>query len=326
MAILSTRKPGMAHNMLRSPLHTRVGSSKIMIRNLGYTIFHQKLPTHHMFLVRSFSTESNVIHSFWKRFYGEKSMYLQSFFKRKGYLVAVITLNGASLLILYTLLVYMDQTPQFQVVIQRMECQAIRRLLLWVLPGFCGSSGVLGLVIMMLFKIDKTENAMLPRGTSGEAESSVPNPIQQQPHGAQEIPQDLLWNELEQPLIEEKERTLQLRAKLANRFYFRNQTVPETLRFEHEVQTHVNVEIEVEKRLRMEGYLPREINNSRAEIRELLLYTRKGKPVQEYILEGYLSEMETDFPNSTPFRILKKARDNHNLSLYKPGDFFYKED
>jgi hypothetical protein len=160
----------------------------------------------------------------------------------------------------------------------------------------------------------------------GEASSSVQNPIQQPPHGAQEMPQDLLWNALEQPLIEEKERTLQLRAKLENRFHGENLTFPKTWRFEQWVQTHVNVEIEVEKRLRMEGYLPREINHSRAEIRELILYNRNGNPVKESILRGYLSELQGDYQNSTPFRIIKKARDNLNLSLYKPGDLFYKED
>lgn len=86
----------------------------------------------------------------------------------------------------------------------------------------------------------------------------------------------------------------------------------------------MNFEIEVEKRLRIEGYFPQHINKTRSEVRELLLYTKKGKPVPESILEVYLSEMETDFPNSTPFQILMKARDSHKLSLYKPGDLYFK--
>lgn len=52
----------------------------------------------------------------------------------------------------------------------------------------------------------------------------------------------------------------------------------------------------------MEGYLPQHINKRRAEILELVLYTKKGKAVQESILEGYLSEMETDFRKSTPLK------------------------
>lgn len=70
----------------------------------------------------------------------------------------------------------------------------------------------------------------------------------------------------EQPLIDEAERAHQLATKLANKFSFRENTYPETLSFQHEVKTHVDVEIEVEKRLRMEGYLPATINRTRTSV------------------------------------------------------------
>lgn len=74
-----------------------------------------------------------------------------------------------------------------------------------------------------------------------EASSSAPKPVQEQAHGAQEIPKENLWNELEQPLIEERERRHQLSSKLAGRCPFRDHTYLETLRFQHEVKSHVDV-------------------------------------------------------------------------------------
>lgn len=82
----------------------------------------------------------------------------------------------------------------------------------------------------------------------------------------------------------------------------------------------------VERQLRMLGYSPATQNNRREEIRNLILYTGRGFPVKEPVLEEYLNEMSTDFSNSTPFKKLMRARDELNLNLYKPGDFFYQND
>lgn len=93
-------------------------------------------------------------------------------------------------------------------------------------------------------------------------------------------------------------RRNQLAAKLAARIHFGNDgndTQLDHFRFQHEVQTHVDVEIELERQLRLEGYTPATINRTRTQIRELLLYNRRGFPVRESILEGYLSEMSDNF-------------------------------
>ena len=161
-------------------------------------------------------------------------------------------------------------------------------------------------------------------GNLGEASSSVPNPVPVD----QEISQDILWNELNQSLLEDEIRREQLSRKLALAMLlksdFPTHTDLESLRFKQEVQTHMVVEIELEKDLRMEGYLPSAINRTRAQVRDLLLYSGNGVPYKKSILDGYLSEMSTDFRKSKPFNKLIKARDNHELCLYKPGDFFYK--
>ncbi|KAI3461610.1 hypothetical protein Pfo_018273 [Paulownia fortunei] len=45
----------------------------------------------------------------------------------------------------------------------------------------------------------------------------------------------------------------------------------------------------------MEGYLPSAINRTRAQVRDLLLYSGNGVRYKKSILDGYLSEMSTDF-------------------------------
>ena len=131
-------------------------------------------------------------------------------------------------------------------------------------------------------------------------------------------------NDVDQPLMDERERREQLAAKLAARLGFHeNRTQVDHFRLQHEVETQLGVEISLERHLRMEGYTPATRNRSRNHIRELVLYTRRGNPVKESILEGYLSEMEDNFSESKPYSLLLKARDNHELNLFKPGDPFF---
>ena len=73
----------------------------------------------------------------------------------------------------------------------------------------------------------------------------------------------------------------------------------------------------------MEGYLPAAINKTREQIRDLILYTQKGYPVKKSILKDYLSEMSTDFRNSTPFRKLINSQKKYELNLYKKGDLYF---
>ncbi|GMN72229.1 hypothetical protein TIFTF001_056005 [Ficus carica] len=171
-------------------------------------------------------------------------------------------------------------------------------------------------------------------GYQGEASSSVPNPVQPygdqgnmaeipnpvQPHAAQDIQQDNLWNELDQPLIDEAERRNQLSTKLANRYSFGERTNRDLLRFERELQTHVEFEIEVERQLRLEGYTPATINRTREQIRDLIFYKTDNSPKSNSTLDRYLREMNGDFHSSAPWKILKNARNNNRLNLYKPGD------
>ena len=173
-------------------------------------------------------------------------------------------------------------------------------------------------------------------GYQGEASSSVPNPVQPygdqgnmaeipnpvQPHAAQDIQQDNLWNELDQPLIDEAERRNQLSTKLANRYSFGERTNRDLLRFERELQTHVEFEIEVERQLRLEGYTPATINRTREQIRDLIFYKTDNSPKSHSTLDRYLREMNGDFHSSAPWKILKNARNNNRLNLYKPGDLF----
>lgn len=70
-----------------------------------------------------------------------------------------------------------------------------------------------------------------------------------EPHNAQAILKDRKWNEL--ALIELRE---QLAAQLRNWSHFHDMMV--SIRFDEEVRTHVEVEIEEERLLRIEGYLP----------------------------------------------------------------------
>lgn len=78
----------------------------------------------------------------------------------------------------------------------------------------------------------------------------------------------------------------------------------------------MEVEIEVERQLCLDGYLPATRNEVRAYIRDLLFYTKSGKPISEWTLEKYLTEMSTDFYSKTPFQLLMKARGNYTLALY----------
>lgn len=91
-----------------------------------------------------------------------------------------------------------------------------------------------------------------------------------QPHGDQDLPQDELVD-----LVERGERVQQLRDKL-EKYSIHNDMDIHDPRFERQLQTHVSFEIELEKRLRMEGYTPDSLNRYRDQIRELILYNSKN--------------------------------------------------
>jgi len=134
-----------------------------------------------------------------------------------------------------------------------------------------------------------------------------------------------LWNDLEHPLIAEEERRNQLAAKLENRFYFRERTPRDLLRFERDLDTHIRFERELEKGLRLDGYTPATIERTREQIRDFLLYTNRSpvRPVRRTLIHAYINQMRTSFQDSDPYRRLLSARDNHRLNLYRPGELFY---
>lgn len=139
-----------------------------------------------------------------------------------------------------------------------------------------------------------------------------------QEEGDAPVHPDDIWNALDQPLLQERERTYQLKKKWISHYNY--DSAFDCIRLENHIKTQLDVEIEIEKSLRLEGYSAATINRTRDQIRDLILYNRQGFPVKETLLERYLAEMSTDFRTSRPCRLLFKARDNHDLSLYKPGE------
>lgn len=87
--------------------------------------------------------------------------------------------------------------------------------------------------------------------------------------------------------MDEAERREQLADILNRRLSPDEITHLDMSRFNNEVQIYVDVEIELERQLRMEGYLPDTINNRRAKIRDIAFYTKKGHLIKEKTLMEY---------------------------------------
>lgn len=93
-----------------------------------------------------------------------------------------------------------------------------------------------------------------------------------------------------------------------------------------QVRIQVSFEIELEKRLRIEGFTPDCINQYRNQLRELFFYDNsyQGKRIKISDLENLTQEMKDmskNFIDSQPWEIISKARDNLDLFLYKPNEF-----
>ena len=94
------------------------------------------------------------------------------------------------------------------------------------------------------------------------------------------------------------------------------------------MRIQVSFEIELEKRLRIEGFTPDCINQYRNQLRELFFYDNsyQGKRIKISDLENLTQEMKDmskNFIDSQPWEIISKARDNLDLFLYKPNEFLY---
>lgn len=94
-------------------------------------------------------------------------------------------------------------------------------------------------------------------------------------------------------------------------------------RFSKKVQTFVDFEIELERRLRQYGYYADTINRKRTQIRNIVFYAKDGSLLKESTLKSYLTQMRNDFLSSIPYNKLCNARDNCEIHLYKPGDLFF---
>lgn len=165
-----------------------------------------------------------------------------------------------------------------------------------------------------------------PESLNPHAPPAIPHAEQQaeMAHPApapEEVPQDAIWEELDQPLIRDEERFSGLKKKrLAYKIDF-SQEINHTL-LDYEICSQMGVEIKLERSLRQEGYPPISINANREKIRGLLFYSR-GRPLSESTLLSYLEEMEEDFEKSRPFPLIKEARKKGDLPLYKAGDLFF---
>nr|QHB79557.1 hypothetical protein [Sesuvium portulacastrum] len=86
------------------------------------------------------------------------------------------------------------------------------------------------------------------------------------------IPEQALWDEIEQPLIPRGERKDEL---LQRRLFFTYgvfDTQVDWVRLDYEVEAQVDVEIEMEKYLRHHAYTPETINANRDKIRGFVFY------------------------------------------------------
>lgn len=165
-------------------------------------------------------------------------------------------------------------------------------------------------------------------GNKGEASSSSPIPPQPaqeihdpvQPHAAQDIPQ----GELNLSLMNEDERRNQLTDIV--RICSSLDELDNYDRFQKKVQTFVDFERELERGLCKKGFLPETINNTRMQIRDIVLYSndKNSSLLKESTINNYLSQMRNNFNESKPFTKLIHARDKGDINLYKPGEpLFY---
>lgn len=151
--------------------------------------------------------------------------------------------------------------------------------------------------------------------------SSVFNAIHEalpQAPAPEEVPQDAIGGELDQPLISDEERFAGLKNRRLSHSINLSKEVDHTL-LDYEITTQMGVEIKLERALRQQGYPPISINANRGKIRGFLFYSR-GRPLSESTLLEYLEEMEEDFEKSRPFQVITKAKARYDLPLYKPGD------
>lgn len=214
------------------------------------------------------------------------------------------------------------------------------RALSWALRGLGCSAGLaltLGFALRFLLFVTGQEFHMLPsgEGTSGPSGSGgsgqppAPAPEGQGPRQPLDpaIPEEVLWDELEQPLIPRGER---VDALLLRRLYGENghpllitdsRYIPvDLVRLGYEVEAQVDVEIELEKFLRHHGYNPGSINANRDKIRGFVFYPHAGKPIPEETLLLDLEQMEENFALSRPFREIEGAINRRDLFLRRPGD------
>ena len=130
-----------------------------------------------------------------------------------------------------------------------------------------------------------SENALL--------QSCFPDEVTSQPHGAHDLPEPHGAHDLPEPhgdqdlpephgdqdqpqvelldLVERGDRELQLRNKLTSHYFHVDRNICDP-RFERRLRIQVSFEIELEKRLRIEGFTPDCINQYRNQLRELFFY------------------------------------------------------
>ena len=140
------------------------------------------------------------------------------------------------------------------------------------------------------------------------------------PSGAQqadspaEVPQagiapDAPWAELEQPLMPDHERRVELEKRLyANFFGNANAFSP------HLINIQLAVEKKMELALRQVGFTNESIMDNRHKIRGPLFYPT-GEPLKQRALNHYLVEIRRDVFQSTPWKRISKAISDVELFL-----------
>ena len=102
--------------------------------------------------------------------------------------------------------------------------------------------------------------------------AAAPEALPQAP-APEEVPQDAIGGELDQPLISDEERFAGLKNRRLSHSINLSKEVDHTL-LDYEITTQMGVEIKLERALRQQGYPPISINANRDQIRGFLFYSR----------------------------------------------------
>ena len=133
---------------------------------------------------------------------------------------------------------------------------------------------------------------------------------------------DVIWTELDRPLIPDEVRRQGIKSKLHT--YFGGLRTQEDLELFEEIATkQFELEKKFETALRYKGYTSASLLSSSTNIRDSLFYP-KGGVLSLETYNPYIAEIQVDLNTSTPYKRLKRDLKAGKLFLEKPGVPFYK--